>query len=123
MQFKLDENIGTRTQQLFRDAGHEVQTVSGQGLRGSSDRLLYEVCCSENRCLVTLDLDFADVTRFAPENTNGIVVIRVAENPSLGLLEQLVRQCLQAVSRQPIGKRLWIVEPGRIRVYQSEIEE
>ena len=27
MKFKLDENFGTRTQQLFREAGHNVQTV------------------------------------------------------------------------------------------------
>jgi hypothetical protein len=27
MKFKLDENFGTRTQELFRAAGHDVQTV------------------------------------------------------------------------------------------------
>lgn len=123
MQFKLDENFGTRTQRLFRDAGHEVQTVRSQGLRGSSDQNLYEVCCSEGHCLVTLDLDFADVTRFPPENTDGIVVIRVPVNPSLTLLEQLVRQFIQALARMAAEKRLWIVEPGRIRVHQSEIDE
>jgi hypothetical protein len=32
MKFKLDENFGTRTQQLFRDAGHEIKTVYDQQL-------------------------------------------------------------------------------------------
>lgn len=27
MKFKLDENLGTRTQRLFIAAGHDVQTV------------------------------------------------------------------------------------------------
>jgi len=93
MKFKLDENFGTRTQGLFRAAGHDVQTVHGQKLQGCSDQHLYKMCCTEQRCLVTLDLDFADITRF-PSPGSGIVVIRVPRNPSLALLEQLIQQFL-----------------------------
>ncbi|MCL0064208.1 DUF5615 family PIN-like protein [Dehalococcoidia bacterium] len=120
MNFKLDENFGTRTQQLFRDAGYEVQTVRDQGLQGRSDKHFYEVCCAEQRCLVTLDLDFADVIRFPPTQASGIVVIRVPRNPSLALLEQLIRQFLHALIQMPIENKLWIVEVGRIRTRQSE---
>ena len=87
MNFKLDENFGTRTQDIFRDAGHDVATVWEEELQGSADPQIYEVCRAENRCLVTLDLDFADVVRFPPEQTEGIAVIRVPQNPSLSLLE------------------------------------
>lgn len=119
MKFKLDENFGTRTQRIFRAAGHDVQTVREQGLQGCSDRHLYEVCCSERRCLVTLDLDFADVVRFPPAETGGIVVIRVPRNPSLRLLEQLIKQFLQALVETSINGHLWIVEVGRIRIHSS----
>jgi len=44
MKFKLDENFGTRTQELFRAAGQDVQTVRGQELQGCLDQHLYEVC-------------------------------------------------------------------------------
>jgi predicted nuclease of predicted toxin-antitoxin system len=81
------------------------------------------VCCSEQRCLVTLDLDFADVMRFPPAKGHGIVVIRIPRNPSLRLLEQLVRQFLQALTQMSVEKRLWIVKVGRIRVHQSETDE
>lgn len=117
MKFKLDENFGTRTQQIFRDAGHDVETVREESLQGVSDQRLYEVCCAEQFCLVTLDLDFADVTRFLPERTGGIVVIRVPRNPSLSLLERLVRQFLRAASQMSVEKKLWIVEVGRLRVH------
>jgi len=86
MRFKLDANLGTRTQELIRAAGHEVQTVRSEELQGCSDQHLYEVCCSEERCLVTLDLDFSDVLRFPQADAHGIVVIRVPRNPSLALL-------------------------------------
>lgn len=122
MKFKLDENFGTRTQQPFRDAGHEVYTVRDQALEGCSDQRLYEVCCSEKYCLVTLDLDFADVTRFSPWQANGLVVIRVPRNPSLALLQQLVRQFLRALTQMSVEKELWIVEIGRIRVHRPEAD-
>ncbi len=123
MKFKLDENFGTRTQQVFRAAGHDVATVREEGLQGCSDSDLYKVCRTEGRCLVTFDLDFADVTRFVPSDAHGIVVIRAPRNPSLDLLEQMVRQLLQALLRLSLEKQLWIVEVGRIRVHQSENDE
>jgi predicted nuclease of predicted toxin-antitoxin system len=95
-------------------------TVRDQGLLGSSDKHLYEVCCEEKRCLVTLDLDFADVVRFPPAPTSGIVIIRVARNPTLKLLESLVQQFLRTLEDIPIDQKLWIVEVGRIRIHEPE---
>ena len=123
MKFKLDENFGTRTQEIFRAAGHDIQTVRSQELQGCLDQNLFEICCNEQRCMVTLDLDFADVTRFPPSSSSGIVVIRIPRNPSFALLEQLIRQFLQALTQMPVEKKLWIVEAGRIRVHQLEVEE
>ncbi len=123
MKFKLDENFGTRTQQIFQTSGFNVLTVRDQRLQGCSDQQLYEVCCSEKRCLVTLDLDFSDVLRFPPHQASGIVVIRVPHNPMLPLLEQLIRQFLKALETMPIDKKLWIVETGRIRVHQADEKE
>ena len=59
MNFKLDENFGIRTIDLFRNAGHDAQTVVEEKLSGASDRQIYQVCIRERRCLVTLDLDFS----------------------------------------------------------------
>jgi predicted nuclease of predicted toxin-antitoxin system len=119
MKFKLDENFGTRTQHVFKDAGHDVQTVREESLEGATDQYLYQVCCEEQRCLVTLDLDFADVIRFPPQETGGIVVIRVSRNPTLALLERLVRQFLESLNRMSVEERLWIVEIDRIRIHQT----
>lgn len=120
MKFKLDENFGTRTQWIFRTHGHDVKTVRDQNLQGCVDQRLYEVCCAERRCLVTLDLDFSDVVRFPPQQACGIVVIRVPHNPTLPLLEQLARQFLKSLETMTVEKKLWIVETGRIRIHQEE---
>lgn len=69
--------------------------------------------------MVTLDLDFADVLRFPPSQSQGIVVIRVLHNPSITLLEQLIHQFLQMLTQISVEKKLWIVEIGRIRIHES----
>jgi predicted nuclease of predicted toxin-antitoxin system len=122
VKFKLDENFGTCTQQLFEATGHDVVTVGSEHLPGCSDQRLYDACRLEARCLVTLDLDFADVRRFPPDNTTGIVVIRLPRNPTLPILEALVRDLLAAFEGKSLAGRLWVVEPGRIRVHQTEAE-
>jgi predicted nuclease of predicted toxin-antitoxin system len=123
VKFKLDENFGTRTQYIFQAAGHEVHTVRQESLQGAIDQQIFEICCQEERCLITLDLDFSDVVRFPPQKTGGIVVIRVPRNPSLSLLENLVKQFLQALEKMSVEKQLWIVEVGRIRIHQTEDDD
>ena len=123
MKLKLGENLGTRTRRLFLDKGHDVETVWDKGMRGTPDRYLYDTCRREERCLVTLDLDFADVTRFPPANTHGIVVLRLPRSSSLELLEALVRQFMRAVGQTSVQGKLWIVEAGRIRVHEPDIDE
>jgi predicted nuclease of predicted toxin-antitoxin system len=119
MRFKLDENLGTHTLHIFQAAGHDVQTVRMQGLQGTNDTYLFEICCHEQRCLVTLDLDFTNVLRFPPAHSQGIVVLRMPRNPSLAVLEQMVRRFLHILARMPIEQQLWIVEPTSIRIHES----
>lgn len=120
MKFKLDENFGKRTQQLFIKFGHDVHTVRDENLQGKPDTTLYEICRREERCIISLDLDFSDTLRFPPETVAGIVIFRVPSNPSLILLEKLVTQFLHALESSAVENKLWIVEPFRIRIRSSQ---
>ena len=76
MKLKLDENLGARGAELFRQAGHDISTVAQQGLCSATDKRLLEVCVTEKRCLVTLDLEFGNPLVFRPEDYSGIAVFR-----------------------------------------------
>jgi len=121
--FKLDENLGTRSQHVFVEAGHDVQTVREEQLQGRPDEVIYDICRLERRCLVTLDLDFSNVLRFPPEPTAGIAVLKPSRGISLSALVALARDLVLTVAHQPIDGQLWVVEPGRIRIHESRSEQ
>ncbi|MBI5486248.1 MAG: hypothetical protein HY905_02830 [Deltaproteobacteria bacterium] len=76
-----------------------------------------DVSIAEARTLVSLDLDFANPLRFPPGGTAGIVVVRVPR-PLLSLIEETLRAALPRLRQETLAGRLWIVEPGRIRLYE-----
>lgn len=92
-----------------------------EGLSGRSDEAIYQACITESRTLVTLDLDFSNPFRFPPRPTNGIIVVR-PPRPVLPMIRSTMESVLpELVARQLEGK-LWIVEPGRIRVFEEPVE-
>lgn len=115
---KLDENLGTRGQELLKRAGFDVSTVPEQNLSGASDLQLIQVCKNENRCLVTLDLDFSNPIRFPPQEYAGIVVLRcTARIIYPQILEALAIFSRAAIARNSLAEKLWIVSPHQIREY------
>ena len=77
MKIKLDENLGQRGADLFRTAGHDVATVPDQKLTSAPDHDVIAACHAEQRCLVTLDLDFSNPLRFPPWDFSGIEVLHM----------------------------------------------
>lgn len=121
MKLKLDENLDVRLAAPLRQAGHEVATVREQDLAGIDDQGLYAHCGSEARVLVTLALDFANVLRYPPHASGGVVVLRGPDDllPTLRILIDTLVRAL--TSGSPTG-RLWVVEPGRVRIHESQAE-
>lgn len=115
MRLKLDENFGTRTLSIFREFGHDVHTTGE--LAGAHDTTIFDACLAEQRCLITLDVGFANVLRFPPHQSAGIAVVRLGKGASPEQLATLVRGLLLALQTRPIAGRLWVVESGRIRVH------
>ena len=117
MRLKLDENIDARLAVVLRGAGHDALTVREQNLHGTDDIDLYQLCISENRALVTLDLDFSNILRYPPESTAGLIMLRGPED-LFATVKILIDTLIEAlVNEDPLGQ-LWIVEPGRIRIHE-----
>lgn len=123
MKLKLDENLGTRGAELFRAAGHDVATVAEQQLTSASDREVITACQAEQRCLVTLDQDFANPLVFEPKDYTGIAVLRLPSRPTPDDLWAACRMLITALSREDIAGKLWVVRRDRVRQYYAEEDE
>ena len=64
MRFKMDEHIPLEIKDLLAQHQHDPVTVPDEGMAGSIDPEVAEVCRKESRALLTLDLDFSDIRTY-----------------------------------------------------------
>lgn len=106
--------------ELLESQGHDVMTIAAESLSGATDVCVYNVCCAEDRVLVTLDHDFGQVLRFPPESLAGIIVLECPGRLSPKAIDARIAEFATLLRSQPINRELWIVEPGRIRIHQRK---
>jgi predicted nuclease of predicted toxin-antitoxin system len=115
VRFKLDENLPRDAEALLRDSGHDVQTVIEERLGGNPDSLVLTACRTEDRVLVTFDLDFSDIRLYPPASHSGIWILR-PHTQSIDNTLALLRGALEVLRSEAVHARLWIIEPAQIRI-------
>ena len=76
LRFKLDENLPGDAVSFLRSEGHDVHTVRDERLEGGRDQDVFDASQTEERILVTFDLDFSDIRAYPPEHHHGIWILR-----------------------------------------------
>jgi predicted nuclease of predicted toxin-antitoxin system len=115
MRFKIDENLPIEVKQVLQEAGYEATTVVDESLSGAPESDIARVCRRERRAIITLDLDFADIRHYPPEEYSGLIVLRIAQqdrNSVTSIIERLV----VPLKTEILDRRLWIVDERRIRI-------
>ncbi|MHB8231995.1 MAG: DUF5615 family PIN-like protein [bacterium] len=115
MKFKIDENLPVEVSEILTDAGYDSKTVNDQKLQGSKDSVLIEICKSERRVLITLDIDFTDIRLYPPEECSGIIVLR-GKIQSKNHLIDIFRRVIPLLRNEPLDRHLWIIEETKIRI-------
>ena len=115
MKFKVDENLPVEVAELLRQAGYDDATVFDQKLGGEADRTIASICRLEQRAIVTLDIDFADIRTYPPSEYAGLIVLRVKQQDKPFIVAIMARVIPLLASEVLVGK-LWIVDEQRIRM-------
>jgi len=118
MRFKIDEHLPLEIKDLLAQHRLDPVTVADEGMAGSIDPDVAQVCLKEARALLTLDLDFSDIRAYPPEDYHGIVVFRPAIQ-SITTLVRLTTRLLTLLEREPLVGHLWIVEDHRVRIREG----
>jgi predicted nuclease of predicted toxin-antitoxin system len=77
MKLKLDENLPESLVQELTALSHNVDNVQTEGIVGESDQNVWRAAQSGGRFLITQDLDFSDIRRFAPGTHHGLMLARL----------------------------------------------
>ncbi len=115
MRFKIDQNLPIEAAEMLAAAGHDAMTVYQQGLGDAADQRIVDVCKDEGRILVTADLDLSDIRAYPPGEAPGYMVLRLPRQGKQAVLD-LLAKAIPQLATHPIGGRLWIVEPNRVRI-------
>lgn len=118
MRFKIDENLPTTVADLLRSRGHDADTVGEENLAGARDREIYATCQREERIVITLDLDFADIRQYPPERGAGIVVLRLERQRKEHVLKFLPR-LLRLLESESLTGCLCIMDEIRTRIRRT----
>ncbi len=113
--FKIDENLPSDVGAILRAAGFDAVHVLEQGMGGKSDPHVADVCRSERRTILTLDLGFADIRSYPPGEYPGIVVLRLHRQDRDRVM-QSVRRLVPLLARETTDGHLWIVEEEEVRI-------
>lgn len=115
MRLFLDENISPMHAHDLRVEGHDVLAVLDAGLSGAPDENVLQFSIDNDRILVTLDADFANVIRFPPENTLGIVRLRI-HPPTEAAIREALQRVLLLLKNTDLTGRLAVVDQRKIRI-------
>jgi len=122
VKIKLDENLSRYLKDSLSQLGHDVSTALDEGLLGKVDTDVGAAAKGEDRMIFTLDLDFADLRKFAPGSHPGVVLFRPR---SMGPFEvnRFVLKFSQETELTTLARCLAVVEPHRIRVRRPSLPD
>ena len=89
MKIKLDENIPGSLVRVLASYGHDVTTLTAEGLVGRKDQEIWSRWQIEDCLIITQDLGFLDVRQFQPGTHTGIVLVRLQQPGRIRLVNVL----------------------------------
>ncbi len=117
MRLLLDENLSPQQALILRSQGHDAIAVIDIGLSGAPDEAIRAFAIETGRILLTLDVDFANMLRFPPADTPGVIRLKV-HPPSEAAIRDQIQQTLALLSDRPIAGCLVVAHGGIIRIRQ-----
>ena len=114
--FILDEDVPLSLAVALRRAGHDASHIQEVGLKGATDREVFDFARSRQAALVTADVELADARALHGELHYGLVLVRMPpEMPASTVIMETTR-LLERIAEEDLEDSLLVLEPGRVRI-------
>jgi predicted nuclease of predicted toxin-antitoxin system len=111
----LDENLSHQHAAILREQGYDAIAITEVGLSGEPDEKIRAFAIESGRVLVTLDADFANILRFPPTGTPGVIRLKIHPPTEKAIREQIQRT-LRILKDIPLVDCLVVSHGGGIRI-------
>ena len=115
MKLLLDENLSVQQAVTLRERGYDARAVVEEGLAGAADEQVRSHAIGTGRILVTLDADFANILRFPPAGTPGVIRLKIHPPTEEAIRDHLLRT-LKALEGTPLEGCLAVSHGDIIRI-------
>lgn len=121
MKLKLDENLSRHLKQILSSLNHDVTTAADEGLLSQPDTTIASAAKSEDRILLTLDLEFGDLRKYHPGEHPGIILFRPRSFGPLAV-NRFVEAFFHETDLKHFTGCVVVVEPSRIRIRRPPLD-
>ena len=120
MRFLADMGVSQGIVERLRGQGHDAVHLRDQGLQKSPDNEVFAKAATEQRILLTFDLDFGEIVAFSEARNPSVVLFRVQDTRTDQVWARL-QYALPMAKEELDSGAIVVVEDRRIRIRRLPI--
>jgi predicted nuclease of predicted toxin-antitoxin system len=114
--------VDVRVVEWLRQKGHDARHLREEGLQRMPDGEIFTKAISENRVILTLDLDFAEIAALSRGQKTSVVLLRLRNTRAMHVIDRLA--AIMKDSKDALEKgSVVVVEEHRHRIRYLPIGE
>jgi len=115
MRFLADMGVDIRVVQWLRQNGHDAKHLRDEGLHRIPNGEIFVKAISENRVIVTFDLDFGEIVALSQGEKASVILFRLHNTRTPHLIKRLATVLADATEALEQGAVV-VVEESRHRI-------
>ena len=115
MKLKLDENLSCHLKPALTELGHNVLTAADENLLSHPDTEIARAAKEEQRMLMTLDIEFADLRKYPPGSHPGVILFRPLSLNPLSV-NAFIIDFVRRTDLDKLAACIAVVDPVHVRV-------
>jgi predicted nuclease of predicted toxin-antitoxin system len=115
MNLKLDENLSRHLKPALIELGHDVLTAADENLLSRPDTEIARAAKEEQRMLLTLDVEFADLRKYPPGSHPGVILFRPLSLSPISV-NSFITDFVRRTDLDKLATCVAVVDPVHVRV-------